>query len=521
MLNTMRRIHRFFATVILLAVLFFAGRWTFPKVFDPRNENGMTPLMQVADQGNAAGVRRLATKRNVNARVPSNDLAVMIAFLSWMQSTPHHDVDWTALIYAARAQCTDCVTALLDAGADVNAAGRDGSTALTQAAYKNNVALVELLAARGGDTTNPRLLYAALAQPDNVLLRFFLEHGARPDAMVPGKVLYYNKTTPLLVAVQQKRADAVRILLDFHAHPEPRDPLNGYSALRIARRDGQAEIETMLRAAGAKDDGLGEERLLAALNAHDAAAFRAALEAGANANSNDPHGHPFICVAAERGETEIVAALLDHKANIDARNSYKASPLYLAISFKHPETAAFLINAGAPVEDAKYNPLHIAVHSHDFATATLLLDKGANIHFGNDAAVRTAAKADNLEMVKFLLDRGADPRGVGDQQQNALHDAAYRGSAEMLELLIAKGVDVNAKQYTGQTALVIAATLGNVEGVKTLLAKGGDPNIRDEEGKSALDHAQRFPEVLEVCEQRGRSDPQARSYAVKCQMRLE
>ncbi|MEO5936262.1 MAG: ankyrin repeat domain-containing protein [Terriglobales bacterium] len=478
----------------ILLLLFLV--WYFNKrVIDPRNENGMTALMVAADRGDAAAVRRLASKRGARKQVPSNALAAMVAFLSWMQSTPHHDVYWTALHYAARAQCRECVQTLLDVGAEVNATGRDGSTALLEAALKNNLELVQLLTARGADPTHPRLLFAALMHPDNVLLRFFLEHGARPDGLVPGTTLYFGKQQPLLVAVHQGRADAVRLLLEFNAPPEPRDPLNGYSALRIARRAELAEIEQMLRAAGAKDDGLGEERLLAAVKAGDAAALRAALEAGANANTNDAHGNPLICVAAEHGQTEMVAALLDHKASITARNNYRAPPLYLAISFKHPETAAFLLERGAPVEDAKYNPLHIAVHSLDFATATLLLDKGANIHFGNDAALRTAAKAANLEMVKFLLERGADPRGMNEEQENSLHQAAYRGSAELLGLLLDKGVDVNARQYTGQTALFYAAALGNVEGVRTLLERGADPNIRDEEGKSALDSAQRHPEV--------------------------
>lgn len=487
-----RRWERVFLAVLLLAVLL----WQLDKhVIDPRDEHGMTALMRAADRGDAAEVRRLASRRTVNQRVPSNDLAVLLAFIAWMQDTPKHDVHWTALIYAARAGCTECVTTLLDAGADINAAGRDRSTAVSEAASKNNIALVHLLAARGADLRDPQLLFTALLHPDNVLLRYFLEKGASPDALVPGTTLPSGKMTPLLVAVKQKRADAVRLLLDFHANPEPRDPLNGYSALRIAVREGSTEIESMLRAAGARDDGQREERLLQAMRAQDIDALRSALEAGADANTNDSTGNPLICVAAERGHTEIVRLLLDHKANIAARNSYKATPLYLAISFRHPDTAAFLIEAGAPIEDDKYNPLHIAVHSRDLETARLLLDKGANIHFANDAAIRTAAKAADLETARFLLDRGADPRGLSDSQENSLHEAAYRGSPELLELLLAHGIDVNARQYTGKTALMIAAAVGNEEGVRTLLAKGADRSIRDEEGKTARDHAARYPAI--------------------------
>lgn len=480
--------------VALLLIVFLV--WQFDKhVLDPRNENGMTPLMVAANRGDAAEVRRLVSRRNVDKRVPSNDLAVLIAFISWMQSTPKHDVGWTALIYAAQARCKECVQVLLDHGADVNAAGRDSQTALLQAAQNNDRELVELLVARGADPRNPSLIFATLMHPDNLLLRYFLEKGAPPDGLVPGTTLYKSKMTPLLVAVKQKRPDSVRLLLEFHANPEPRDPLNNYSALRIAHREGSTEIEQMLRAAGAKDDGQGEEALLKAMRARDVDGVRAALAAGGDANSKDQTGDPLICDAADKGLTEIVGLLLEHGANIESRNSYGATPLYLAITFKHPETAAFLISKGAAIEDRQHNPLHIAVHTRDFATATLLLDRGADIHAENDAAVRTAAKAADVEMVRFLLERGADPRGVNDSQENALHVAAYRGNRELLEMILDKGVDVNARQYTGQTALFHAAALGNLEGVQTLLRRGADPNIRDEEGKTAADHAVRYPEV--------------------------
>jgi ankyrin repeat protein len=497
----MRKWRRAFVVLVLLLI----ASWQINRrVLNPRNENGMTPLMVAADRGDAAEVQRLVARGgSVNAEVPSNDFAEFIAFLSWMQSTPHHDVGWTAVTYAARAGCLACLEALANAGADINHRGRGGETALSEAAGRNNMPAVEFLVGKGANAAQPVLLFLALGNGNHEMMRYVLERGAMPDNKVPGTTLYYSQATPLLAAVRRKDAEAVRLLLEYNANPEPREAKTGWSALRIAHREHLADIEELLRAAGATDDGEGAERLLAGIRAHDAATVRSALDAAGDPNATDDVGNPLVCIAAEHGDTESVAALLDHRANINALNGYKASPLYLAISFRHTDTAALLIDRGAEINPKQNSPLQIAVHTGDMDTVTLLLDKGADIHLGHDAALKTAAKSGNLEMLDLLLDRGADARATNDQNENALHVAAYNGSAEMLQRLIGKGVDVNAKQYIGQTALIIASALGRVDSVKLLLASGADPNIKDEDGKSALDHAARYPEIQAALRERG------------------
>jgi hypothetical protein len=52
---------------------------------DRRDEHGMTALMRAARAGALVQARQLIARgAGVNARVPSNDLEVFVAFLSWM-----------------------------------------------------------------------------------------------------------------------------------------------------------------------------------------------------------------------------------------------------------------------------------------------------------------------------------------------------------------------------------------------------------------------------------------------------
>lgn len=332
--------------LIVLAIAAAALALYKVRVVESHDEHGMTPLMRAAAAGDVAAMRRwMGRGANVDARVPSNDFAAFVAFLRWMQQVPDRQVHWTPLMFAARSGCVECVRVLLDAGANVHVRDRDAFSPVSVAAMHGHRPVLELLVARGASVDDPRLLFQGIAS-DLGLLRFFLAHGTDPNRAVPPGP-HQKPIAPLTVAVRHRNAGAVKILLEAGASAEVRDPLNGWPLLRIARREGMTEIEAMLRGAGAKDDGAVEENLLAAVQAGDAAAARAALQAGANANGTNPYGEPLLIAAVEKGNVEVVRALLDHGANVNARTGYDSSALWLARTRRHEEVAALLLARGA------------------------------------------------------------------------------------------------------------------------------------------------------------------------------
>ena len=125
-----------------------------PNTVDPQGNpalvvaarSGFEPTVDVLLRGGA----------KVNARNQFGDSAVMVAALGGYVSIVRKllargaDFDhggWNALTYAA----TNVVRLLLDAGADVNAKGPNGTTALMMAVRGGHADTVELLLAKGAD----------------------------------------------------------------------------------------------------------------------------------------------------------------------------------------------------------------------------------------------------------------------------------------------------------------------------------------------------------------------------------
>ena len=110
-------------------------------------------------------------------------------------------------------------------------------------------------------------------------------------------------------------------------------------------------------------------------------------------------------------------------------------------------------------------------------------------------ALHQAVINGHIDIAKLLLERGADVKAVDQTGLTPLHQAANMGRAEMAELLLAHHADVNVKGtrsfWLGQTPLYFAANNGSVSVVQVLLAHGADLTATDKNGLTALQVAQK------------------------------
>ena len=170
----------------------------------------------------------------------------------------------------------------------------------------------------------------------------------------------------------------------------------------------------------AEERTFGDELLEAARDG-DAAALRALLRAGADANAARGDGITALHLAAEHGHVEAARALLDAGAA-----------------------------TGAGTRIGRYTPLHLA------------------------------ARAGHGEVVVLLLESGADARAATTTSgATALHLAAgaVRGQRAVAALL-AHGADPNAREASaGQTPLFFAAAANRAEAIAVLLDGGADPGL--------------------------------------------
>ena len=196
-----------------------------------------------------------------------------------------------------------------------------------------------------------------------------------------------------------------------------------------------------------------------AVDAGDDAAVRRFLEeGGADANAVD-QGWPAIVGAAQGGHTATVGVLIEHTADLEAKNPDGLTALIMTGQNGHADTARVLAEAGANLEAKNaegYTPIIWAGEMGHADTARVLAEAGAN-----------------LEAKK--------PNGF-----NALLAAAQNGHDKTAQVLIEHKADLEAKDRAGRTALILAALMGHTECIRVLLNANAAVDAQDNTGRTAL-----------------------------------
>ncbi|XP_032371335.1 poly [ADP-ribose] polymerase tankyrase-1 isoform X1 [Etheostoma spectabile] len=449
-------------------------------------------LFEACRNGDVSRVKRLVDSVNVNAK----DMA-------GRKSTPLH--------FAAGFGRKDVVEHLLQTGANVHARDDGGLIPLHNACSFGHAEVVSLLLCQGADP-NAR---------DN-----------------------WNYT-PLHEAAIKGKIDVCIVLLQHGADPNIRNT-DGKSALDLADPSAKAVLtgeykkDELLEAARSGN----EEKLMALLtplnvNCH--------ASDGRKSTSQKMLSTP-LHLAAGYNRVRIVQLLLQHGADVHAKDKGGLVPLHNACSYGHFEVTELLLKHGACVNAMdlwQFTPLHEAASKNRVEVCSLLLSHGAdptllNCHsksavdmaptpelkerltyeFKGHSLLQAAREADMakvkktlaLEIISFkhpqtnetalhcavasphpkrkqvtelLLRKGANINEKNKDFMTALHVAAERAHNDILEVLQKHGAKVNAVDTLGQTALHRAALAGHIQTCKLLLSYGADPSIVSLQGFTA------------------------------------
>ncbi len=137
----------------------------------------------------------------------------------------------------------------------------------------------------------------------------------------------------------------------------------------------------------------------------DIQTVRALLKAKVSFRPANWYDTPLLVLAAGRGHSEIVQALLD--AGADPNKGYARLPLHLASENGHLETVQRLINSGAQIQTEEE---------------------------GGQTALMRAAAGGHLPIVQVLVDRGANVNAIC-QGETALMFASRNGHRQVYEFL--------------------------------------------------------------------------------------
>uniref|UniRef100_A0AAQ5ZBN1 KAP NTPase domain-containing protein n=1 Tax=Amphiprion ocellaris TaxID=80972 RepID=A0AAQ5ZBN1_AMPOC len=360
------------------------------KDVDSRSDNGQTPLMVAAEQGNLEILQELI-RRGANVNLD--------------------DVDcWTALISAAKEGHVEVVRELLENNANLEHRDMGGWTALMWAAYKGRTDVAQLL----------------------------LEKGANPN--ITGQYSVY----PIIWAAGRGHAEIVHLLLQHGAKVNCSDKY-GTTPLIWAARKGHYESVMHLLANGADVDQEGANSmtaLIVAVKGGYTEVVKELLKRNPNVNMTDKDGNTALAIAAKEGHTEIVQDLLDAGTYVNIPDRSGETMLIGAVRGGHVEIVRALLNKYADIDvrgqDGK-TALYWAVEKGNATMVRDILqcnpDTESCTKEGETPLIK-ATKMRSIEIVELLLDKGAKVSAMDKKGDTPLHIAIRGRSRKLAELLL-------------------------------------------------------------------------------------
>jgi ankyrin repeat protein len=345
---------------------------------------------------------------------------------------------WNPLAIACRWSYPRVTETLLRKGADPNSLGPRGvDTPLWFAAVNDpSVDCVTALLEHGADPNHARLsppllleLAGSPADEDAVVaVCEALLTGDQPvniQATGPGGI------TALMMAASRGRLTLVRWLLNNGADVNALDDQKE-SALHYAVSGEKVEVVKELLERKARINTVGGPPVL-----HKAldqpAIVKLLLDAGANPDVEDDSGHTLINRAVVASREDVIEMLIAKKANLDHPDSAGWSPIFDAVAYvKSASITRLLVDNGADLTKAVDRGIRGGTLLHYAVLGPLEIMKIL------------------LEFTKYLeLDR-PDAKG----QTALLFGSCYKwATSDCLKLLVLAGADVNAKNQHGERPL--------------------------------------------------------------------
>lgn len=383
----------------------------------------------------------------------------------------------TALHYAARKEQTDVVQILLENDASVLAEDWTGKTAFHEAAAHECESVLKILLERIGKEYEaerwlaPVRLRRAIDEANGDEVRFLLEKGADPNALVDGDV-------PLLhLAIERENYDVLQLLLSNGARVNIVEHYGGTPLHWAACRGYHAGV-----------------RLL--------------LNHGANIQAGDVNAVTPLHLATGYANASMVKLLIENGARLDVEDERKRTALYWVINPIRMFSYNRLMMPGKrddpfakPWEDEQkeYEEQEQKEQEREEKEARdrlgvldLLIEKGADLTCGKTALLDAISTGNGrAALISRLLEEGIDVVAQTNCGRSMLYEAVFYRQTELVRLLIEHGADVNQKNKTetGQTALHEAAWTGSLEIASRLIEAGADVNAMNKYGQTAIHDA--------------------------------
>ncbi|KDR22440.1 Ankyrin repeat and FYVE domain-containing protein 1, partial [Zootermopsis nevadensis] len=281
-----------------------------------------------------------------------------------------------------------------------------------------------------------------------------------------------------------------------------------HAAARLQREDvvflylveNSANLTTLVN----QLDGRGELALDIALCAQHTGIAVTLVEHQADLNARDTRGYTLLHRAIERGDQYSASFLIDHGASVATETPELGNtPLHMIATYSPNTSETDIITAMADVAKQMlekgldpnlqnkqgFTPLHLSVMACNDVVFSLLLsrtsqpvDLNIRTHEGHTAlwfAFLTSPEYGEESFASQLLKKGASPNPIySSSADSLLHLVCREGLEEAGLLLCLHGANPNHVNKKGESPLHVACSKGLRKLVGELLRVGANPNLQ-------------------------------------------
>ncbi len=364
--------------------------------------------------------------------------------------TARNNDGFTSLHIAAENGFADMIEFLLNCGADADAQDSKGETPLHCAGRKGSKQAVELLLAHGAGV-NVRSkagwypLEMALMHGHEQIADLLGKNGARPSKAAARLFqAIYRKDAALVYKLIDERPNLVRVRNGWQRLP-----------LHVAVRAAFEEGVRLLLAAGADPNARDDVRdtpLSIAVDNGLVGIAKMLIEADGNVDVTSwKHGSTLLAQALRLRDVDMAKMLVDW-ANVNVRSRWRPNnetALHIAAAWASIEIIRALVQRGADVnavEEHGWTAICNAAYNKKISVIQFLIDSGADVNAGTRGnALLAGVRSGSIDVLRFLLNVGADARGTGWHGISALHQAALNGRLDMIDALLDAGARINSR----------------------------------------------------------------------------
>ena len=456
------------------------------------NSQGCTPLMYACYRDHPSAIRMLLEAgADVNFRSGNYPTALGEAVKSGnsehavrilldngacVYSVFDEELRQTVTHMAVSARNINVLKMLLDKGAPVDPANHPKlrdirvRSPLQMAVEKRDYEMAELLLDRGADINNvlpagltalmESLLPAPKTKIDKTIVELLLNKGADPH------IISNDGISALHLAALSLEPDIINLFVKRKAN------LNLRSVSGITPFMSLLDSRMFL---GTYCDDLLVKKMVAKIVPFGIRSARIMVNAGVDLSARDNSGNTVLHIAASNPHSTYVEFLLKNfSMDVNVTNYAETTALMTASASGVPRSIALLLEHGANI-DARNKTgstsLEKAIVLKRFENAKTLIEAGANVNTKDKNGATPLLKLchifkvlDNLEgaieVCKLLLKHGAHVNAIRtDFNTTPLMIAAAWGTSELVELLLEHGADIGLKNNKGLTAKEIAQSM--------------------------------------------------------------